>query len=611
MGDGSTSEPLADGVASVAPRAGATDVDEVATRRRGARPVLRRNPGFGALLTSTVVSEIGDYLYTIALYAYLLPRPDGVAWVTALTVVRIVPRVVLGPLGGALADRFDRRRLMVTLDLVRLAIMAVLAIVVAADGPPLAAVALAFASAAASAPYLPAAAAATPHIVREDDLATANALRSSIAQLTFFAGPALGALLLEVVSTSVSVVVNGGTFLVAAILISTVRAAGGAAPSRAAPEGAAADAAEGAAQGAADDGPRRGVVGDVVVGWRALRGDADVMALFGLVVVFQFAVGVEAVLYALVADRRLDLGANGLGYLFGAIGVGGLLASVWAGRVADSRRAGWGLPAAAVCTGAALALLGGISVVELALLVLLVEGVGNVLFDVVTETMLQRLVPGELLGRAFGLFVGVAFLATLVGSLVAGPLESALGLSTALAVCGGITIVGGLVLMPRLLAASVRASDRAAALGPRVARLGALGLFDGLDRAALERVAAAVRVEAVPAGTAVVREGDPADDLYVVEAGEFAVHSTGGAGPGSGPGADGGIAVRPGGWFGEIGLIERVPRTATVTARTEAVVWRIPGAAFLDAVQGLPDLPAPLRAGVHTRLARTHGARKE
>src|SRR4029077_18411613 len=95
-------------------------------------------------------------------------------------------------------------------------------------------------------------------------------------------------------------------------------------------------------------------------------------------------------------------------------------------------------------------------------------------------------------------------------------------------------------------------------------------------RPALEQLALAATVEEVEAGTVVVAQGDPADDLYAVFSGELEVEKTG---------ADGQrevvATVGPGGYFGEIGLIHSVPRTATVSTITPARLARVPGSAFL------------------------------
>src|SRR4051812_50223279 len=82
------------------------------------RAALRSRP-FRRLLTALAVSQAGDWLYNVALLAFVYERTDSPAWVAATTAVRVVPVVLLGPLGGVLADRYDRRRVMVGSDTVR------------------------------------------------------------------------------------------------------------------------------------------------------------------------------------------------------------------------------------------------------------------------------------------------------------------------------------------------------------------------------------------------------------------------------------------------------------------------------------------------------------
>ncbi|HTU08502.1 MAG TPA: MFS transporter, partial [Trebonia sp.] len=80
-------------------------------------------PAFRSLLAGLAVSQVGDWLYNLALVTLVYQRTGSALWAGAATAARVVPMVVLGPLGGVLADRFDRRRLMVACDVIRLALM--------------------------------------------------------------------------------------------------------------------------------------------------------------------------------------------------------------------------------------------------------------------------------------------------------------------------------------------------------------------------------------------------------------------------------------------------------------------------------------------------------
>jgi CRP-like cAMP-binding protein len=141
-------------------------------------------------------------------------------------------------------------------------------------------------------------------------------------------------------------------------------------------------------------------------------------------------------------------------------------------------------------------------------------------------------------------------------------------------------------------------------LAPIRSALRAAPVFAGVGGPALEALAVAAASETFEPGTVVVRQGRPADDLYVVVEGSFDVTSSGGR-------ASRPTFVRalgPGDVFGEIGLLQARPRTATVTATTAATVYRVPGRDFLRAVEGGGQAFAALCGLAGDRLMRTHGA---
>jgi CRP/FNR family cyclic AMP-dependent transcriptional regulator len=138
------------------------------------------------------------------------------------------------------------------------------------------------------------------------------------------------------------------------------------------------------------------------------------------------------------------------------------------------------------------------------------------------------------------------------------------------------------------------------AIAPIIATLQALDIFAGATRTALERLARSAAESPVTAGTVLIREGAAPDDFLVLTEGEVAISAAGESG---GDKALGVIAAPN--YFGEIGLLEHRPRTATVTATTSCTVLRIRGADFVDALTETVVSPAALGA-MQVRLARTH-----
>jgi MFS family permease len=174
--------------------------------------VARRYPRFRRLLASLAVSQAGDWLYNLALLAFVNERTHSSTWLAITTAARVLPVVVFGPLGGVVADRYDRRRLMLASDGVRFVLMLALAGVAAAGLPVALAPIVAALSTAAASVYIPCVAATTPRLVDDADLPAANTARSAIQQICIVAGPGLGALLLLLGPPSLAFAINGATF---------------------------------------------------------------------------------------------------------------------------------------------------------------------------------------------------------------------------------------------------------------------------------------------------------------------------------------------------------------------------------------------------------------
>src|SRR3712207_5637853 len=108
----------------------------VATQGSTRRSVLRRRD-YRLLLLSFTTSKLGDFLYLVALVAYVFAETGSAAWVSAATLSRFIPYTVLSPLAGVVADRYERRTVMALGDGVQLVAMTGLTVIAAASGPVL------------------------------------------------------------------------------------------------------------------------------------------------------------------------------------------------------------------------------------------------------------------------------------------------------------------------------------------------------------------------------------------------------------------------------------------------------------------------------------------
>src|SRR5215831_10018048 len=180
-------------------------------------------PGARALIGASAASEIGNWLYNAALLVYVYSATRSAGWVSAATICRLVPYVLLGPFGGAVADRYSRRTVLLAGDALRMLLMAAIAATVAGAGPVALVIALTAVASAVGCAERPAAMALLPRLVGEVRLGPANALLHTVQDLGVLIGPAIGAILLTAAPAWIAFLANGATFAVSALLISTMR----------------------------------------------------------------------------------------------------------------------------------------------------------------------------------------------------------------------------------------------------------------------------------------------------------------------------------------------------------------------------------------------------
>lgn len=535
-----------------------------------------------ALFSALLISTTGSWAYNVALLAFVFDRTHSLGWVGAAGFVRFVPQLVLSAYGGVIAERTERIRLMMGSDLLSALWQGLLAVVAATNGAPALALALAGLTAVSGVVYQPATAATIPSIVDEDDLVAANALNSTIEQLVVIAGPAVGALLLVIGSASFVFAINAASFVASALILSRIRA-------RSRPVD-------------VTDGGTAGPLRQMAVGVRTILGLSAARTLVAYSVLVSFVYGTDTVLFIGVSEHRLGTGPEGFGYLLAGLGVGGVLAAGAVNRLAGSRRLGAIILLGALGYCLPTALLAIIHSPALAFAVEVFRGAATLVVDVLAITALQRAVATDQLARVFGVFFAFVLGAITLGTVLTPIAVHALGLDGGLFVMAAAPAALALAGYPALRAIDRDTASRARELEPTVALLEQLGIFEKASRPILERLAAAATEQTFAPGTAIVTEGDPADALYALADGEVTVTAQ----------RDGGEetlgTMTAPAYFGEIGVLERIPRTATVTARTECRCQRIDGDTMLDALTASPA-SSSLMETAQGRLAATHPTR--
>ena len=306
-----------------------------------------------------------------------------------------------------------------------------------------------------------------------------------------------------------------------------------------------------------------------------------VRTLVGVVGSQYILVGALDVLYVVLAITTLGIGESGAGYLNAAFGAGGLIGVAVTAALVARRRLAPALVAGIVTAALALGVLGLFPTVAGAFVLLAVAGVCRSVFDVTGRILLQRAAPPNVLGQVFALLeslmdAGLAVAAIFVPVLV--------GLSGARAALIGTALL--LLALVAIVWRRLRTIDDAADVPQvQIQLLRLIPIFAPLPAPELEGLARALEPVHVAAGTVVIREGDPGDRFYAVATGELGVTKDG----------RDVTTLRRGDGFGEIALIEEVPRTATVTALSEAELFSLEKEPFVLALTG--HAPAARAAG--------------
>ena len=392
---------------------------------------LAQNGSFGALWTGQLISLFGDRLHQLALVALVGEATQNGPFAVAMVfVAATVPNLVVGPLAGALVDRWDQKRVMIVSDLLRAGI--VLVIPVAATVDVVLVYPLVFALTTVSIFFRPARTAVIPRIVKEEELVAANSaiwLSDSLADVL---GYPLAAIFVAFLGTSLTVAfwVDAVTYLASAALILTmvipavVRTVAEAVPGL------------------------RGFVAELAAGWRFLRDEPVLRANTLQAVVAQFSIGVTIGIMAIYAGEALssdliDARAR-YGFIEMAIGIGNLVGGFVIGLVGSRLAKGRLVIIGYVVYGACVAALAVTGNMGVALGLTLGMGVANMVFVIPTQALFMERTPNDMMGRVISFRFSAVFGSMTIAMAVGGLMSEVLGPATVFGIFGLLTVVAGL-----------------------------------------------------------------------------------------------------------------------------------------------------------------------
>jgi MFS family permease len=394
-----------------------------------------RHRAFAVIWTGSFVSNIGTWMETVAIGVYVTQATGQAAWTGTVAALTYVPTVLLGPFGGALADRFDRRRFLVAVTLFQTLLAVLLTVLAATDRLSVAAVAtIVLLAGCAFAVAMPAVQAMTPDLVGTDDLLGAMSLGAAQYNLGRVVGPALAGLVITAGGLAWAFglnVVSFGAVLVALALIQIPPMA-------------------------KSEGQRPRVLRTIADGVVAARRDPGIRTALLLLLATTFLVSPFIGLVPAVAIKVFDQGAGGTSALVTAQGVGAVLAALAAAPLAARLGRRRLLVAALLAVGPAAVLYGLAPAFPLAVAAIAVLGFVYLAVLSGTSTVCQLRAPRELRARIASLFMLGVGGGHALGLIIQGWLGDRVGLPAVTAVTGvallGI-VVAVRVLRPDLLEA--------------------------------------------------------------------------------------------------------------------------------------------------------------
>jgi MFS family permease len=375
--------------------------------------LLRGNRNFRRLWSAQVVSEIGDWFYTLAIYNLLLQLTGLAGSVALALVLQVLPQTLIGPTSGVVNDRLRRKRVMIAADLGRMAIVLCMLLVRSRQTVWLI-YPLLVAETLLAAFFEPARSSVIPNIVAQEDVVLANTLSSATWSVNLMLGATAGGLVAALMGRDAVFILNALSFLVSAVLILGMHFA------------------EPHAEGAHPFQLRELIdFSPVLAGIRYVRSQARLRSTV-LVKAGNLIIGPGWVLFTVMGQRDFPVRWHGLdpargaflgmSLLLGARGLGALLgplrAAPWAGSQMD--RLERAILGGYLATAAGYMLLGVAGHLWQACLCVMVAHFGGSIVWVFSTTLLQLQTEDKYRGRVFAADLGLAMFTIAAGAYLAG-----------------------------------------------------------------------------------------------------------------------------------------------------------------------------------------------
>jgi MFS transporter, DHA3 family, macrolide efflux protein len=392
------------------------------SRARGWELVKTRD--FGFLFAGQTISQIGDSLNKVALLWFVYEMTGSALKMTVVGLLQTLPPLLLGPLIGVYLDRVRKKPVMIGVDLLRTLMVLLIPLLYAMDALTLDRLyILVFATAIFSTVFGPALTSAVPLIVPKDRLIAANALMQTTTNVGLLVGPAVSGLGIALIGAQNVLYADAATFFISALCLFPIRMR------------------ETLDWRTVSKGLTEGITADLLAGLRFVFVEQKTVLLLMLTATL-YSVGISAFVFLLpvFAKEVLGVGPIQLGWLWSALGVGMLLASLGLTSI-NQGDVPWRLrfmSGALAVGGLAVAALGFLEAPVVAGALIAVIGGSTAMFTPLVWTMLQELTPSHLLGRVFTSFAAGGMASSMAGMAGFGWAADTIGPAASL---GGISLI--------------------------------------------------------------------------------------------------------------------------------------------------------------------------
>ncbi len=512
--------------------------------------VVVTNGTVARVLAAFGLFVVAEYAVWIGMLVYAFHH-GGATASGLVAMAQLVPGILIAPPLATVADRRSPTLLLAVGYVAQVVAMAGVALALFVGATPLVAYAFAVVASTAMCATRPAQSAVLPSTARvAQELTAANVIAGWAENFGIVFSAVIAAIFLKIGKIDLLFALSAAFVGIAAILVAPVRVSGIA---------------------LADEGDDQPGLHGLFEGLVEITRDDRARLLTGLLSAQYVVVGALDVLFVVLAVSVLHQGQAWVGYLNAAYGIGAVAAGILTAHLL-----GWRLSqvigTSVLVLGAGLVLTGFFHEAVVVVLLIGVVGAGRAVLFVAASTLLQRVVPAQVVGRVFGVVEGLSNLGLAVGSL----------LPALLIYLGGdrlaVVVVGGLLPAAAVLGVgALRRLDKGRTVPlVEVALLRSLPHFADLPGPGLETLAGELECVRVLPGEAVIRQGEEGDKFYAIADGEVAVSVDGHPV----------TTLRRGEGFGEVALLRSSPRNATVTAIGPVTLFALGAASFLAVVGG-------------------------